>query len=91
MSDYNTLETYWCLVIHIVLGCWLEVTSNWGFEELLSSMSGHVEPENTLAIMGSSGSGKTTFLNIPGDRISSGVIDAENLVGGGGSSKRTGQ
>ena len=42
-----------------------------------------MEPGNTLAVMGPSGSGKTTFLNTLADRISSGVVDGENLVVGG--------
>ena len=52
------------------------------YVKILSELSGHVEPGQMLAIMGPSGGGKTTLLNLLADRVSSGVMEGQILVNG---------
>ncbi|OQR89258.1 ATP-binding Cassette (ABC) Superfamily, partial [Achlya hypogyna] len=49
---------------------------------ILKGIHGHVAPGQLTAIMGPSGSGKATLLDILSDRISSGVVEGSNEVNG---------
>ena len=53
-----------------------------GYKYLVEDLSGIVRPGETLAIMGPSGAGKTSLMNLLADRIKSGVIEGEILVNG---------
>jgi ATP-binding cassette, subfamily G (WHITE), eye pigment precursor transporter len=51
---------------------WSDLCYRAGDREILRGLSGTALPSRTLAIMGSSGAGKTTFLNAICDRLASG-------------------
>lgn len=51
---------------------WSDLRYTAGDREILRGLSGTALPSRTLAIMGSSGAGKTTFLNAISDRLASG-------------------
>jgi ATP-binding cassette, subfamily G (WHITE), eye pigment precursor transporter len=51
---------------------WSNLSYKAGDREILRGLSGTALPSRTLAIMGSSGAGKTTFLNAISDRLASG-------------------
>mmetsp|Transcript_32661 Transcript_32661/g.74638 ORF Transcript_32661/g.74638 Transcript_32661/m.74638 type:complete len:621 (-) Transcript_32661:120-1982(-) len=52
-----------------------------GDKTILSQASGHILPGQLVALMGPSGSGKTTLLDLVADRIKSGKVQGEILVG----------
>jgi ATP-binding cassette subfamily G (WHITE) protein 2 (SNQ2) len=49
---------------------------------LLSDISGYVAPGKSTALMGESGAGRTTFLNLLAKRVYSGVVTGDMLVNG---------
>jgi ABC-type transporter Mla maintaining outer membrane lipid asymmetry ATPase subunit MlaF len=50
---------------------WSGIKYTVGEREILKGLSGNALPRRSLAIMGSSGAGKTTFLNALSDRLAS--------------------
>ena len=58
-----------------------------GYKYLVQDLSGIVRPGETLAIMGPSGAGKTSLMNLLANRIKSGVTEGEILVNGKARSK----
>jgi ATP-binding cassette subfamily G (WHITE) protein 2 (SNQ2) len=51
---------------------------------LLSDVSGYVAPGKLTALMGESGAGETTLLNVLAKRVYSGVVTGDMLVNGQG-------
>ncbi|KAK3995214.1 ABC-2 type transporter-domain-containing protein [Cladorrhinum sp. PSN332] len=60
----------------------LDIKTKQGSRRLLDNVSGWVRPGTLTALMGVSGAGKTTLLDTLAQRISSGSIKGEFLMGG---------
>ncbi|KAI5118132.1 hypothetical protein M0805_001731 [Coniferiporia weirii] len=59
-----------------------DVSYTLGSREILSGISGCVKPGQVMAIMGASGAGKTTFLDILARRSKKGIVGGTVLVNG---------
>ncbi|KAF2837385.1 hypothetical protein M501DRAFT_995996 [Patellaria atrata CBS 101060] len=59
-----------------------EIKSKRGVKKILSEVDGWVKPGTLTALMGATGAGKTSLLDVLADRVSIGIVSGEIYVGG---------